>query len=400
VIIAFFYGDPSQVQPMWLLLVLAGILVSIGLRKLRCNNWFAYVALGGSLCWIGLINAALHPALALVFVVPCMPDKVLSRPGCCGGSKRGADESTTTAQPVSGTSAHGGEAGSSVHAPSECGSEIGHPVAHDHHAALHAFEHHMKLPIDIGMFFFTLANAGVRFEFVGPLTVAIALSLVAGKIIGVTVLVLLADKVKCAPMNGRIGKPELSMLSAMASIGLTVALFISGEAFKGHERLQAESKMGALLSGLMGVVCVGLAGLPCWQNRHRKKLSPASVGISPTSVGIANAQHSGVEIAGGGGRYPGVSINSSINSSQQSSDNHSSGESEYDDDDDVAHIVLSNLERSMLLAKAADKERRMSKDLSKRYASLGAATRENARHVSAVLPACLSGKDEAAATHV
>ena len=174
------------------------------------------MALGGSLCWIGLINAALHPALALVFVVPCMPDKVLSRPGCCGGSKRGADESTTTAQPVSGTSAHGGEAGSSVHAPSECGSEIGHPVAHDHHAALHAFEHHMKLPIDIGMFFFTLANAGVRFEFVGPLTVAIALSLVAGKIIGVTVLVLLADKVKCAPMNGRIGKPEL----LSASLGM------------------------------------------------------------------------------------------------------------------------------------------------------------------------------------
>ena len=55
----------------------------------------------------------------------------------------------------------------------------------------------------------------------------------------------------------------------MASIGLTVALFVSGEAFK-DDRLQGEAKLGALLSGLMGAVCVGIAKLPFWQRNHEQ----------------------------------------------------------------------------------------------------------------------------------
>ena len=41
------------------------------------------------------------------------------------------------------------------------------------------------------------------------------------------------------------------MIASMASIGLTVALFVAGEAFP-DPTLQAEAKLGALLSGLMG----------------------------------------------------------------------------------------------------------------------------------------------------
>jgi len=61
------------------------------------------------------------------------------------------------------------------------------------------------------------------------------------------------------------------MIGSMASIGLTVALFVSGEAFperSGMKRLQGESKLGALLSGLMGFACVGIAKSPLWRISH------------------------------------------------------------------------------------------------------------------------------------
>jgi len=50
----------------------------------------------------------------------------------------------------------------------------------------------------------------------------------------------------------------------MASIGLTVALFVAGEAFKKTPALEGEAKFGALLSGLMGFVCVGVSRMRCW----------------------------------------------------------------------------------------------------------------------------------------
>ena len=45
--------------------------------------------------------------------------------------------------------------------------------------------------------------------------------LVAGKLIGISFLVLLADKVKCAPLNSRVKTPDVLMVSSMAGIGLT-----------------------------------------------------------------------------------------------------------------------------------------------------------------------------------
>ena len=44
-------------------------------RKDRVTHqaWQPYLVFGGSIAWVGLINARLHPALALCFIVPFMP---------------------------------------------------------------------------------------------------------------------------------------------------------------------------------------------------------------------------------------------------------------------------------------------------------------------------------------
>ena len=80
-IIALFYGDPAHpAQPAFLALVLLGMALAFALRRLGVRSWVPYVALGGPLSWAGLTLARLHPALALVFIVPFLPGP--ARPGC------------------------------------------------------------------------------------------------------------------------------------------------------------------------------------------------------------------------------------------------------------------------------------------------------------------------------
>lgn len=58
-------------------------------------------------------------------------------------------------------------------------------ISHFHDAPLHQFEHQTKLPVDFGMFFFAWANAGVKVEGAGAMTVLILTSLLAGKVLGI-----------------------------------------------------------------------------------------------------------------------------------------------------------------------------------------------------------------------
>merc|ERR1711871_988249 len=57
VIIAVFYTDPNHPpKPVWLLLLIPGMLLAYMCRYFKCKYWQAYVVLGGVPCWIGLIK--------------------------------------------------------------------------------------------------------------------------------------------------------------------------------------------------------------------------------------------------------------------------------------------------------------------------------------------------------
>jgi NhaA family Na+:H+ antiporter len=73
-IIAIFYPNPAfPVEPAWLLLTVAAMVAAYLLRRYDCRNYWAYILLGGVPSWMGLHSAHLHPALALVFIVPFLP---------------------------------------------------------------------------------------------------------------------------------------------------------------------------------------------------------------------------------------------------------------------------------------------------------------------------------------
>jgi NhaA family Na+:H+ antiporter len=205
-IIAIFYPDPHHpVQPIYLLLVAAAAASAYGLRRREVQSYWAYLLVPGVLSWFGLYLAHLHPALALVPVVPFMPHM-------------GHDE---------GLFAEDAE-------------------THHYDDTLNRFEHAFKVPVDLGLFAFGLANAGVQMSSVGNATIGVLVALLVGKTAGIFGFSMAGKALGFDLPEGMDGR-SLFVAGLTASLGLTVALFVAGVAFT-DPALQGAAKMGALMS--------------------------------------------------------------------------------------------------------------------------------------------------------
>ena len=227
VIIAVFYGDPTHpARPEFLGLVIAGMAFAFALRRAGVRKWLPYILVGGPLAWSGLILTHLHPALALVFIVPFLP-----------GPHRDM-----------GLFVDGDEV-------DQMGEDLAHDL-HIGHSALHEFEHQLKLLVDLGLFFFAFTQAGVQLADIGAMTWLILGSLVVGKTVGITVFGLLG-RAMGFPLPDGMGVRELIMAAYVAALGLTVALFVASAAFV-DPVLLGQGKMGALVSGFVGLSAVAI----------------------------------------------------------------------------------------------------------------------------------------------
>lgn len=212
VIIAIFYPEPgSSVQPLWLVLVLAAMALALGLRKLRVRYFEPYVLLCGTISWLGMYQSGLHPALALVFIIPFLP-----------------------------------KSGTSVHQNDEHG-----PDHTQGKSALHTFEQRIGAMVDYGLFFFGFTNAGVELGSLSSLSLIIFLAFLVGKSGGVMLFTWLAVKLKAALPEGMSFK-DVAVVGFISGIGLTVALFVSENAFM-DSKLTDAAKMGSLLSLLTAI---------------------------------------------------------------------------------------------------------------------------------------------------
>jgi Na+:H+ antiporter, NhaA family len=220
-IIAIGYPDPLHpTQWMNLLWCVPGMAFAWGLRRANVQNWVPYILVGGTLCWWGLYSAHLHPALALVFVVPFLP-----------GPKR--------------------DLGLFV-------DEVDDSVDH-HHSPLENFEHSLKLAVDCGLFFFALVNAGVSFGEINGLSWLIVTALIVGKVVGIVGFSSVAIRLGF-PLPAGMSFRHLVVTSCVAGLGLTVALFVCGQAFV-DPSLQAAAKMGAVFSVAAAVIAFAMKAL-------------------------------------------------------------------------------------------------------------------------------------------
>mmetsp|Transcript_22271 Transcript_22271/g.51545 ORF Transcript_22271/g.51545 Transcript_22271/m.51545 type:complete len:691 (-) Transcript_22271:260-2332(-) len=298
IIIAAFYPDPdAPVEPIWLLLVLAAMVVAFLLRKAMVSRWQFYILLAAPASWIGLFKAHVHPALALVFVVPFMPaTHAIESSGMRDLGRVSPPPRDLGDDLVSKRSSVSLSIREAYIVASKSFKNI---FGREEKAPLHVFEHSLKVPVDFGMFFFGLANAGVKLGSIGGVTACVVLALVVGKTVGIAAMGALGPLIG-APLPDGLGLGDLVATAALGGVGLTVALFVANEAFVQPEML-GQAKMGAVLSvgcGLLAWIIKQLfGGTPTKKDRQQsgdKEAGSSAATETPRAVDVLEDEEDGI----------------------------------------------------------------------------------------------------------
>lgn len=185
------------------ILLLVAMTIASGLRRAKVRSFWPYLFSAGSLSWFALYWSGLHPALALVPVMPFLPHAARD-PGFFVDAQPG-DKDT-----------------------------------------LSRFEVFWRYPAQIALFFFGLVNAGVPFGALEEGTWALPLAVVAGKPIG---LLLAAGLAVLAGLHlpRQLGWKDLIVIGFVAAMGFSVGLFFCAAIFPPGQ-LRSEMSMGVLLT--------------------------------------------------------------------------------------------------------------------------------------------------------
>jgi NhaA family Na+:H+ antiporter len=202
-ILAVFYPSRPLSVAALAILMTAGLLAALWLKRRGVRSFWPYVLGPGSLSWAALYFGGFHPALALVPIVPFMPH---------GGRDFGLFDPREDFQVDT----------------------------------LNQFEHWWATPVQFVLLLFGLANAGVPFAQVGPGTYFVLAGLLLGKPIGILLFFGVA-RLAGASLPTGLHLADLVVIGMTAAIGFTVSLFFATAAFPAGTAL-AETKMGALLS--------------------------------------------------------------------------------------------------------------------------------------------------------
>ena len=170
-------------RPSGALLIGIAIAVAFGLRRRRIATLWPYILIGGSLSWWGLFLSGLHPALALLPIMPFL-----------------------------------------THAKHE--RQLFADVPTDADDGLSRFGRLSRYPVQVVLLCFALVNAGAVIRGFGTGTWAVAVAALAGKPVGVLAAVALAvwSGLHLPP---RVGWKELTVVALTTSIGFTFALFFA-----------------------------------------------------------------------------------------------------------------------------------------------------------------------------
>lgn len=227
-ILAIFYPS-GEIAPEWLLLSLfaaVGVFflanwlprrLDRGKQDRPNSTWVRKVlrfwpyVIAGALSWYGFQQSGLHPALGLLPIIPTIP-----------------------------------------HADRDFG--IFSEEETHHHDLLNEMEHNLKIPVEVILLLFGLANAGVEFSAIGSATWLVLLGLIVGKPVGILLFGWLAAHPLGFGLPQGLRLVDLVVIGFVAAIGFTVSLFVASVAFAPGD-VQDAAKMGALLS----LISAGLA---------------------------------------------------------------------------------------------------------------------------------------------
>jgi NhaA family Na+:H+ antiporter len=193
-------------------LLVGAVVAAAAMRRWRVRAFWPYLALAGTLSWFAFYRAGVHPALALVPVVPFLPHE--PRPLDVFADPAGED-------------------------------------------AVHHAEHEWNLVVQIVLFLFGLVNAGVILRGYDTGTWAVLSAALVGRPLGILAAVWLALATGLR-LPGRIGWRELTIVALATSTGFTFALFTATSLLPVGAVL-AQIKIGALATVVGALIAIGAA---------------------------------------------------------------------------------------------------------------------------------------------
>ena len=256
VVIALFYA--SGLSPHALGIAAAVIACLIAANRAGVRSPAVYATLGAAL-WLAFLHGGIHPTIAGIvtaFAIPARTridaDEFLasSRDSIAAFEQAGAPETTVLANSDQRDALQALE-NACIHAQT--------PLQRLEHG-LHPWVSFGIVPI------FALANAGVSLEgtpvldvLTRPVTLGVALGLIFGKQIGISVASWLAVRAGAASLPDGMRWRDVYGMGCLGGIGFTMSLFIAGLAFGNHPALLGEAKIGILSASLVTSVWGWLA---------------------------------------------------------------------------------------------------------------------------------------------
>ena len=203
-----------SVTPIGVTLMIAALGLAALMRRLRVRSFWLYLGICGPLAWFALYTTGVHPALALVPIVPFLPREPRSL------------------------------------------DLFADPADDD---AVHHYEHEWNEVVQLILFAFGLVNAGVILRHADTGSWAILTAALVGRPLGILAGAALAGVIGLY-LPRRIGWRELLVIGLATSSGFTFALFLATGLLAIGPAL-AQIKLGALGTVVAAVLAVGAARL-------------------------------------------------------------------------------------------------------------------------------------------
>jgi len=258
-LIAIFYTESISLP--FLAAAAAGLGLVYGLNRSGVVAFSVYWVLGG-LVWFATLQSGVHATVAGVFLGLLTPaaERDPSEQSLLDRGRQAIERLRGGVSPE--RDPHGGERYQAFQALRRAGLDALSPLDYLVND-LHGWVAFLIMPV------FALANAGVALEaevFRDPLAlrvaVAVALGLVVGKPLGITLVSWLAVKSGLAVLPAGVGWLAIAATGSLAGIGFTVALFIAALDF-GEGTLMAAAKLGILVGSaaafVLGIACLRAA---------------------------------------------------------------------------------------------------------------------------------------------
>lgn len=258
VVIAAFYSTHIEAN---LLLYAAGLLVLLLLgSRMSIKSKIFYLGIGG-VVWFLFLNSGIHPTIAGVLVAFCVPATPVFAPKKyikiirnSISHFRGEDDELLTRRTILN------KAQMNWLKEVESASDKVISPLQELEDSLHPIVNYFIVPL------FAFANAGILLLDTDPasivegISLAVIVSLVAGKFAGIFLFSWLTVKLGAAPMPEHSNWKMLAAVSLLGGIGFTVSLFIATLTFNGGSQHMADLLDHAKLGIVAGSLLAGIGG--------------------------------------------------------------------------------------------------------------------------------------------